>query len=63
MQQVQTVMTGLGPAIDARDTTSTAAEKGVDHRVKPGDDDGLALGLPNLRQHVRNRPVVDSNRI
>jgi hypothetical protein len=32
-------MAGLGPAIHAFATAQTEAEKGVDHRDKPGDDD------------------------
>jgi hypothetical protein len=32
-------MAGLDPAIHVPDTASEAAEKGLDHRVKPGNDD------------------------
>jgi len=35
----QIVMAGLDPAIHASATTGIGAGKGVDHRVKPGDDD------------------------
>jgi hypothetical protein len=38
-------MAGLDPAIHAFATTWIEAGKGVDHRVKPGDDDMEWLNL------------------
>jgi hypothetical protein len=32
-------MAGLDPAIHVAEAASIRAEKGVDHRVEPGDDD------------------------
>jgi len=32
-------MAGLDPAIHVPRTASTLRQEGVDHRVKPGDDD------------------------
>jgi hypothetical protein len=44
-------MAGSVPAIHLPDTVSPGPQKGVDHRVEPGDDDDLLSFLPNLLQH------------
>jgi hypothetical protein len=44
-------MAGLIPATHLPGMASLAAEKGVDHRVKPGDGVYLLGFLPNLLQH------------
>jgi hypothetical protein len=50
-RQPETIIAGLVPAIHLRDTPSLGLEKGVDHRVEPGDDDYLLGLLPNMPQH------------
>jgi hypothetical protein len=37
--KIEIVMAGLDPAISAFMAASIEAAEGVDHRVKPGDDD------------------------
>jgi hypothetical protein len=44
-------MAGLVLAIHVPDKASFSGEKGVDHRVEPGDDDYTLGILPNLPQH------------
>jgi hypothetical protein len=44
-------MAGLVPAIHVPDKASFGGQKGVDHRVEPGDDDYTLGFFPSLPQH------------
>ena len=48
-------MAGLVPAIHLPDAALLEEQKGVDHRVEPGDDDNLVGFLPNLLQHFATK--------
>jgi hypothetical protein len=50
-----TIMAGFDPAIDM---SSSDADKGVDHRVKPGDDDYGGGNPLALQPNTPNRTAV-----
>src|SRR5215469_1423464 len=50
------VMAGLDPAIHGTATADTSVAEGVDHRDKPGDDEGGRVAKPNnLGEFVEQR--------